>query len=142
MLFKQNYKQLAKELRTIARNTNLVRAAKEAEKQKAMLTYKKMTAIKARQPTAEIDQQLANLSTAKPQFRFDNTLVKKLAVEEGEPAITEKHRLNHLTNVHTFLNSQRVYTELLERYNPGLTMTQEDNVRKSAERVGLQVPKN
>lgn len=40
-----------------------------------------------------------------------------------------------------FLRSQRKYTELLERYNPGATMTQAERNRLTARRVGLQLPK-
>lgn len=50
--------------------------------------------------------------------------------------------LRNLHNIGTFLRSQRVYSELVERYNPGLTMEQNENVRRTANRVGLGVPDN
>lgn len=39
-----------------------------------------------------------------------------------------------------FLRSQRKYTELLERYNPGATMSQAERNRLTAKRVGLSLP--
>lgn len=39
-----------------------------------------------------------------------------------------------------FMRSQRKYTELLERYNPGANMTQAERTRLSARRVGLNMP--
>lgn len=140
-MFKQNYKQLVKELRKIARNTNNVHHAQDLEKKRAVLNYQKLTAMKERQPTATIDAKLAELASAAPQFRYNNNTLKQLA-SEPQLDILEKHGLEHLSNVHNFLRAQREYMELLERYNPGLTMTQEDNVRKTAAKVGLQVPEN
>lgn len=40
----------------------------------------------------------------------------------------------------TYLRAQRMYTTLLERYNPSLRMETEDRVRLSARRVGLSMP--
>ena len=39
-----------------------------------------------------------------------------------------------------FLKAQRVYGELLERYNPGMNMDDEERVRLSARRVGMEMP--
>jgi len=39
-----------------------------------------------------------------------------------------------------YLRSQRVYVELLERYNPGMNMDDEERVRLTARRVGMDLP--
>ena len=39
-----------------------------------------------------------------------------------------------------YLKAQRVYVELLERYNPGLTLEDQDRIRLTARRVGLNLP--
>ncbi|KPI40619.1 uncharacterized protein AB675_10867 [Cyphellophora attinorum] len=39
-----------------------------------------------------------------------------------------------------YLKAQRVYGELLERYNPGMNMDEEERVRLSARRVGMEMP--
>ena len=39
-----------------------------------------------------------------------------------------------------YLRAQRVHTTLLERYNPGMNMSEEDRVRLTARRVGMDLP--
>ncbi|RMJ07167.1 hypothetical protein BHE90_014229 [Fusarium euwallaceae] len=39
-----------------------------------------------------------------------------------------------------YLRSQRQYATLLERYNPGMGMDEEERVRLSARRVGMDLP--
>ncbi|KAI0541998.1 hypothetical protein GGR58DRAFT_454724 [Xylaria digitata] len=40
-----------------------------------------------------------------------------------------------------YLAAQRQYTTLIERYNPGMNMDEEERVRLSARRVGMDLPK-
>ncbi|KAI0204519.1 hypothetical protein F4808DRAFT_345671 [Astrocystis sublimbata] len=40
-----------------------------------------------------------------------------------------------------YLKAQRQYTTLLERYNPGMNMDDEERIRLSARRVGMDLPK-
>ncbi|PWN47492.1 hypothetical protein IE53DRAFT_390365 [Violaceomyces palustris] len=46
-----------------------------------------------------------------------------------------------LEDLVTFLKGKRVHAELLERYNPTHGMTEQERVRATARRVGLDVPK-
>ena len=39
-----------------------------------------------------------------------------------------------------YLRSQRIYGQLLERYNPGMGMDEEQRVRLTARRVGMDMP--
>jgi ATP synthase assembly factor FMC1, mitochondrial len=39
-----------------------------------------------------------------------------------------------------YVKSQRIYATLLERYNPGITMNEEERVRLTARRVGMDMP--
>lgn len=39
-----------------------------------------------------------------------------------------------------YFSAQRTYTALLERYNPGMGMDQDERVRLSARRVGMNLP--
>lgn len=39
-----------------------------------------------------------------------------------------------------YVQAQRTYASLLERYNPGMGMTEEERVRLSARRVGMNLP--
>jgi hypothetical protein len=40
----------------------------------------------------------------------------------------------------TYLQAQRTYVTLLERYNPGMGMDEEERVRLTARRVGMDLP--
>lgn len=40
----------------------------------------------------------------------------------------------------TYLRAQRKYVNLIERYNPGMDMDEEERVRLTARRVGLSLP--
>lgn len=40
----------------------------------------------------------------------------------------------------TYLRSQRMYATLLERYNPGMGVDEEERVRLTARRVGMDLP--
>ncbi|KAM0716403.1 hypothetical protein Q7P37_007848 [Cladosporium fusiforme] len=39
-----------------------------------------------------------------------------------------------------YMHSQRLYTTLVERYNPGMNMDDEERVRLTARRVGMELP--
>ena len=39
-----------------------------------------------------------------------------------------------------YAKAQRVYTTLLERYNPGMSMDEEDRVKLTMRRVGMDMP--
>jgi ATP synthase assembly factor FMC1 len=40
----------------------------------------------------------------------------------------------------TYVRAQRMYSTLLERYNPGMSMEEEERVRLTARRVGMDLP--
>ncbi|KAH6633417.1 hypothetical protein C7974DRAFT_412412 [Boeremia exigua] len=39
-----------------------------------------------------------------------------------------------------YLHAQRTYATLIERYNPGMGMSEEERVRLSARRIGMNLP--
>lgn len=39
-----------------------------------------------------------------------------------------------------YMKAQRMYATLLERYNPGMSMDEEERVRLTARRVGMELP--
>ncbi|KAI0356582.1 hypothetical protein OH77DRAFT_1495384 [Trametes cingulata] len=45
-----------------------------------------------------------------------------------------------MRNAATFLRSQRMHKTLLERYNPLLGLSTEERIKKTAHRVGLDMP--
>ncbi|KAI0637863.1 hypothetical protein C8Q77DRAFT_1153565 [Trametes polyzona] len=48
--------------------------------------------------------------------------------------------LHDMRNAATFMRSQRMHKTLLERYNPLLGISTEERVKKTAHRVGLDMP--
>lgn len=45
-----------------------------------------------------------------------------------------------LANLEVFLRSKRVYTSLMEQYNPLYGMSEQERIRATARTVGLDVP--
>ncbi|KAK5111365.1 hypothetical protein LTR62_005205 [Meristemomyces frigidus] len=51
-----------------------------------------------------------------------------------------EHRLHEAEEYLQYLKAQREYITLIERYNPGMNMAEEDRVRLTARRVGMDLP--
>ncbi|KAH9853704.1 hypothetical protein C2E23DRAFT_711279, partial [Lenzites betulinus] len=61
--------------------------------------------------------------------------------EERREGNDDAQRFHHDTrNAATFLRSQRIYRILLERYNPLLGLSKEEHMKRTANRVGLNMP--
>ncbi|KAL3230699.1 ATP synthase assembly factor FMC1, mitochondrial [Nakaseomyces bracarensis] len=68
-------------------------------------------------------------------FMRDKEMVRKQVLEgQGNAKF-----LTHLKNIEMFFTNQREYEELIERYN-GKKISQEEKVKRTANRVGLEVP--
>jgi hypothetical protein len=53
---------------------------------------------------------------------------------------SQRERLEEAEQHVQYLKAQRMYTTLVERYNPGVNMNEEERVRLTARRVGLDLP--
>ncbi|EJF62927.1 hypothetical protein BD309DRAFT_949490 [Dichomitus squalens] len=63
------------------------------------------------------------------------------AIFESSREDKDTSRFYHdMRNAATFMRSQRIHKELLERYNPMHGLSQEDRIKKTANRVGLDMP--
>lgn len=134
-MFKKLYKELQKELFAVHHKAHMARWAKDLETNKAKLAYEKFQLIKKRQPHAEVESKLKALESGKVEIPpLDNVKVRQMAGNEDD--------VHNLQNVVTYLKAHREYNELFERYHRVSSMTQEENVRKSANLVGLKVPEN
>ncbi|KAJ5363944.1 uncharacterized protein N7496_009657 [Penicillium cataractarum] len=58
------------------------------------------------------------------------------------PSSPEEHtlRIQEAEQLAQYAKAQRTYTELLERYNPGMSMDEEEKIRLTARRVGFDLP--
>ncbi|KAK1779687.1 hypothetical protein QBC45DRAFT_130456 [Copromyces sp. CBS 386.78] len=81
-------------------------------------------------PRAPLHQRLRDFvqSAAAPASTAAATPVHKPSIAEAEQLLA-------------YLQAQREYVTLLERYNPGMGMDEETKVRLTAKRVGMDLPK-
>lgn len=49
-------------------------------------------------------------------------------------------RIQEADQLAQYARAQRTYCELLERYNPGMSMDEEEKIRLTAKRVGFELP--
>ena len=87
---------------------------------------------------------LASPSPLQRHIRSDFSLTSST---ESSPSLqrqaeqkSPQRRLEEAEQYVHYLKAQRVYTTLLERYNPGMNMNEEDRVRLTARRVGMDLP--
>ncbi|RHZ44012.1 LYR motif-containing protein [Aspergillus thermomutatus] len=64
---------------------------------------------------------------------------------EGEqsPTAADPHfeqRVQEAEQMAQYARAQRAYAALVERYNPGMTMTEKEKIRLTARRVGFDLP--
>ncbi|CAM9024756.1 hypothetical protein WICANDRAFT_85857 [Wickerhamomyces anomalus NRRL Y-366-8] len=135
--YKSLYDQLLINTKAAVKKQN----AQTLKKTLALLNYQRLNAIKSKEADKLIqinkDIKKANKETEDPQVEVDSILLEGLKVTKETPK-----NIKHIQDIANFLSYQRTYQELIERYNPGLTMTQEDKVRRTANRVGLDLPED
>ncbi|KAI5963522.1 uncharacterized protein KGF55_002402 [Candida pseudojiufengensis] len=141
--FKQIYRSISKELLIYENKTIELNSKNENKKLITYYNYLKQNAIKNGKTNEvnELNEKLKNLSS---QTTHKNKELKDLNllnnIIDDKIGINNSYELNNLNNVLIYLKNQREYFELLIRYNPGLIFDQQENVQKSANRVGLDVP--
>ncbi|AAS51696.1 ADL224Cp [Eremothecium gossypii ATCC 10895] len=152
------YRGLLRTLVRCGRRSRLEQAQQDAKKQIAVHTYRRMQLVREQQQVADpaerarINAQLAALAKNVQALKAAETgrshellfypraaelRALLLAPAEG-PAL--ERRAEHLAEVSGFVVNQHQYAELVERYNPGLRMSQEEKVKRTAAKVGLRVP--
>lgn len=134
------YKKLITSIEESSKSAHLAHNKDLLKKQDALVHYRRMQYMQAGKTlTTEDDSKL--VEEVKKQFaneipKVDISMVAHLDKDSLHPVEVE-----HINNLSLFLDSQREYVALLERYNPGISMKQTDKVKKTARRVGLEVPK-
>lgn len=132
------FKLFVKELEQFGSASMKRRSTDTAKKEKALLLYKRMQFKKAgKKLTPRQDEELVKSVKARFSAQAPKPNVDMLSYLDSSTNSVDRH---HTVDIALFLRSQRVYEELLERYNPGISMKQTDKVRKTARRVGLEVP--
>jgi ATP synthase assembly factor FMC1 len=62
------------------------------------------------------------------------TRIRNTIASESATPIEQAEQFLH------YVKAQRMYATLLERYNPGMNMDEEERVRLTARRVGMDLP--
>lgn len=60
--------------------------------------------------------------------------------EISSSPLSHKQELERADQFVRYARAQRMYATLVERYNPGMEMDQEERVRLTARRVGMDLP--
>lgn len=76
------------------------------------------------------------LSAASP---LQTRLRTQLSTPPSAPA-TEASQAAQAEQFVQYVQAQRMYATLIERYNPGMGMSEEERVRLSARRIGMNLP--
>jgi len=96
-----------------------------------------------REMPTRIPSILANPSPVQKHIRTDiatqssadsPSLAHQLQTKSAES------RLQEAEQILQFVQQQRLYSTLVERYNPGMNMDEEERVRLTARRVGMELP--
>jgi ATP synthase assembly factor FMC1 len=67
-------------------------------------------------------------------------LHKRIRDNFRQPPQDPSTAVQHAEQFLAYLRAQRTYVQLLERYNPSLDMDEEERVRLTARRVGMDLP--
>ncbi|GAB7340497.1 hypothetical protein MBLNU457_6919t1 [Dothideomycetes sp. NU457] len=62
------------------------------------------------------------------------------SIVEASPDKSISAQLDEMDQFVQYIKAQRMYTTLIERYNPGMNMTEEEKQRLTARRVGMEMP--
>lgn len=148
------YRCVVRALVRTDRRARIAQRAEQRRKEIALLTYKRMNIVREQNTTKDavqraklfrdlqrLNKEVEVLKNEKIDrnrrllFAADTSIVRQSLVQGERPRM-----LQHLRDVAAFLNNQREYDELIERYNGGSKLSQSENVRRTAGKVGLQVP--
>ena len=81
------------------------------------------------------------LSSPSPlQRHIRATIISRSSSTSSEPVDQQSSALQEAEQLLQYLQAQRQYVTLLERYNPGMNMDEEERVRLTARRVGMDLP--
>ena len=79
---------------------------------------------------------LANPSPMQKHIRADISA----ASQQTSPAKPAERRIEEAEQFVQYLKAQRMYTTLMERYNPGMNANEEDRIKATGRRVGMEMP--
>ena len=83
----------------------------------------------------------ASRAPAHQKLSSPSTLQQRIRATFANPTTSnESSQLAQAEQFIQYVQAQRMYATLIERYNPGMGMSEEERVRLSARRVGVDLP--
>ncbi|KAJ4295144.1 hypothetical protein N0V90_007154 [Kalmusia sp. IMI 367209] len=80
-------------------------------------------------------------STAHQKLSAPSTVQKRIRSSFANPTTSDgASQMQQAEQFIQYVQAQRMYATLIERYNPGMGMSEEERVRLSARRVGMDLP--
>ncbi|KAK1244857.1 hypothetical protein MKX08_004486 [Trichoderma sp. CBMAI-0020] len=81
---------------------------------------------------------------ASPRTPIHNRIRSSFTENQNSSNASSPHDAEHQAQLAhqavTYLRAQRMYVTLVERYNPGMEMPQDERIRLTARRVGMDLP--
>lgn len=94
--------------------------------------------------TSTISRSSAHRSTAHQKLSSPSPLQQRLRSTFSSPVTTSnansQAQLEMAEQAIQYVQAQRMYATLIERYNPGMGMSEEERVRLTARKVGMDLP--
>ncbi|OJZ92669.1 hypothetical protein ASPFODRAFT_40102 [Aspergillus luchuensis CBS 106.47] len=87
-----------------------------------------------------LQHRLRDMYTSKQQQQQQQQAQSGVVVDADAQESLRQHRLDQANQFAIYAKAQRVYAELVERYNPGTTLDEEERIRLTARRVGWDLP--
>ncbi|EHK24939.1 uncharacterized protein TRIVIDRAFT_186097 [Trichoderma virens Gv29-8] len=72
--------------------------------------------------------------------RIRSSFVDSSSAASSSSSHTSDHQAQLAHQLVAYLRAQRMYVTLIERYNPGMEMGQDERIRLTARRVGMDLP--
>ncbi|KAF2203348.1 hypothetical protein GQ43DRAFT_438871 [Delitschia confertaspora ATCC 74209] len=109
------------------------------------------TAMQARSLYRRLLRELPNRATsniptssrATAHYKLSNPSLIQQRIRSNFSQLKSNNQSSQLQQAEQFvqyLQAQRMYATLIERYNPGMGMDEEERVRLTARRVGMDLP--
>ncbi|AET38806.1 Fmc1p Ecym_3315 [Eremothecium cymbalariae DBVPG len=156
-----SYRPLIRALVKASKRSHIEQIKQDIKKEITVLTYKKIQTVREQADMKDsneklnllklshsLSKQIEDLKSQDPSkskklffYPHSKELRSIIMSDPVSRGVFEK-RLEHLMDVAAFVKNQMEYDILIDRYNPGLGMSQEEKVRRTANKVGLQVPED
>ncbi|CAH0052704.1 unnamed protein product [Clonostachys solani] len=75
-----------------------------------------------------------------PRSGIHSRLRTHFSAQQPDSSLPAAVKAGQAQQLAAYLRSQRCYVDLIERYNPGMNMEDDERIRLTARRVGMDLP--